>query len=232
VRGILAASYASVGVRVSTSADRRVPAAEVEEALLRAYGEAPEVARAIVARLDVERRPDGTVRLRVHAPSASRVEIMGDFTDWVPLPLEQTEAETFEITLPIPAGVHRLNVRLNGGPRNPETATSASTADKRTFCRRHPFELVVLKLQIVISKLQTGILKLQIGVSKLGFGISKLRFVVFKLQIVVLKLGNAISKLENGCLKLRKGCLWGQPGPSKLQRRLSYQDSSDPEGYR
>jgi hypothetical protein len=41
---------------------------------------------------------------------------MADFTDWVPLPLERTEGEAFEITLPIPAGVHRLNVRLNGGP--------------------------------------------------------------------------------------------------------------------
>ncbi len=116
VRGILAASYASIGVRVSTSAGRRQPAAEVEEALVRAYGEAPEAARAAVARLAVEMLPGATVRLRVHAPGAARVEIMGDFTDWVPLSLERTEGKSFEITLPIPLGVHRFNVRLDGGP--------------------------------------------------------------------------------------------------------------------
>lgn len=115
VRGILAASYASIGVRVSIAAGRRVLAAQMDEVLARAYGEAPEAARAIVARLAVDHRPDATVRLRVHAPGATRVEIMGDFTDWVTLPLEPASPGTFEITLPIPPGVHRLNVRLDGG---------------------------------------------------------------------------------------------------------------------
>lgn len=115
VRGILAASYASVGVRASTATRRRLMAADVDEALTRAYGESLEGGRAVAARLDVERRPDETVRLRVHAPGATRVELMGDFTDWVTVRLEPASAETFEITLSIPPGVHRVNVRIDGG---------------------------------------------------------------------------------------------------------------------
>ena len=115
VRGILGASYASLGVRLSTSSRRRAPAVEVEEALVRAYGEAPEAARPVVARLEVERETAETVRLVVHAGGAARVEITGDFTDWVPLTLQRMDEEVFEITLPIPLGVHRLNVRLDGG---------------------------------------------------------------------------------------------------------------------
>ncbi len=115
VRGILAASYASIGVRVSTSSVRRAPPAVVSEALARAYGEEPEGGSAVAARLEVDPRQDETVRLRVYAPGAAKIELMGDFTDWVPLTLERTGAEDFVITVAIPPGVHRLNVRVDGG---------------------------------------------------------------------------------------------------------------------
>ena len=53
--------------------------------------------------------------LRVHAPDASSVELMGDFTDWVPVRLVRVAPGAWEIELAIPAGVHRVNIRVNGG---------------------------------------------------------------------------------------------------------------------
>jgi hypothetical protein len=53
--------------------------------------------------------------VRVRAPALERVELMADFTDWEPVSLVRTPAGVWEITLPIQAGSHRLNVRLDGG---------------------------------------------------------------------------------------------------------------------
>jgi hypothetical protein len=53
--------------------------------------------------------------VRVRAPASERVEIMADFTDWQPLTLVRTPEGVWEVTLPVPRGQHRLNVRLDGG---------------------------------------------------------------------------------------------------------------------
>jgi hypothetical protein len=53
---------------------------------------------------------------RVIAPDAGAVEIMGDFTDWVPVALVRKKGAVWEVSLPVTPGVHRLNLRLDGGP--------------------------------------------------------------------------------------------------------------------
>ena len=53
--------------------------------------------------------------VRVRAPASERVEIMADFTDWLPVALVRTPEGFWEITLPVIRGSHRLNVRLDGG---------------------------------------------------------------------------------------------------------------------
>lgn len=53
--------------------------------------------------------------VRVRAPASERVEIMADFTDWMPVTLVKTPEGVWEITLPVTRGSHRLNVRLDGG---------------------------------------------------------------------------------------------------------------------
>lgn len=53
--------------------------------------------------------------LRVRADGASRVELMGDVTDWAPVLLRRTADGWWEVTLPARAGAHQLNVRLDGG---------------------------------------------------------------------------------------------------------------------
>ena len=62
----------------------------------------------------------GNVRtLRVVAPGARRVELMGDFTEWNAVPLDQVAKDTWEMTLRIAPGTYRLSVRLNGGAWGP-----------------------------------------------------------------------------------------------------------------
>lgn len=53
--------------------------------------------------------------VRVRAPASERVEIMADFTDWMPLALVKTPEGVWEITVSVTRGAHRLNVRLDGG---------------------------------------------------------------------------------------------------------------------
>ena len=53
--------------------------------------------------------------LRIRAGDATSVELMGDFTDWIPVRLTRVAPAVWEIKLAIPAGVHRVNIRLNGG---------------------------------------------------------------------------------------------------------------------
>lgn len=57
----------------------------------------------------------GRYRLSITAPRASRVEISGDFTAWKATRLEQEADGRWALTLPLTAGTHRLNVRLDGG---------------------------------------------------------------------------------------------------------------------
>ena len=53
--------------------------------------------------------------LRVRAPDATSVELMGDFTDWLPVRLARTAPSVWEVRLAVPPGVHRVNVRIDGG---------------------------------------------------------------------------------------------------------------------
>jgi hypothetical protein len=53
--------------------------------------------------------------VRVRAPASERLEIMADFTEWLPVTLVRTPAGVWETTMAIPPGQHRLNIRLDGG---------------------------------------------------------------------------------------------------------------------
>ncbi|HEX8942701.1 MAG TPA: glycogen-binding domain-containing protein [Gemmatimonadaceae bacterium] len=66
--------------------------------------------RITVERVGAERR-----RLDVHVDSASHVEIMGDFTNWTPVPLDRV-GSAWRLELAIPPGAHRVAIRLDGGP--------------------------------------------------------------------------------------------------------------------
>jgi hypothetical protein len=64
-----------------------------------------------------EVRPAGgeLQRLSARIGSVETVEIMGDFTDWTPLPLVRRGRDQWELLVPMPSGVHRINMRIDGG---------------------------------------------------------------------------------------------------------------------
>jgi hypothetical protein len=77
---------------------------------------------------------DGSRELRVLVPGARRVELMGDFTDWTPValtPLGRRAGgrgsdgdDVWLAELVIAPGVHRVNVRVDGGPWRPPPGLS------------------------------------------------------------------------------------------------------------
>jgi hypothetical protein len=111
ISGSLAASYLTVALALRVGTTRR----HVYRAPSARGPSAEESPSTPAVRLDVYAERGGPVRLRLHVPDAARVELAGDFTDWDPIPLTRVDRGTWEATLPIASGVHRVNVRIDGG---------------------------------------------------------------------------------------------------------------------
>jgi len=63
----------------------------------------------------VLRKADSGMReIRIRNESARTIEIMGDFTDWKPVPLENVENSWWRIRVPLEPGVHEMNIRVDG----------------------------------------------------------------------------------------------------------------------
>lgn len=69
------------------------------------------VARAWFARRDA----DGRMLLHVRTRDAHRVELAGDFTDWLAAELTPIGGGWWRIAVPIEPGLHHVQVRLDGG---------------------------------------------------------------------------------------------------------------------
>lgn len=61
----------------------------------------------------------GNHTITLRAGGVERVEIMGSFTDWEPRTLTRLGRDRWEITVPVPPGVHQVNVRLDNGKWRP-----------------------------------------------------------------------------------------------------------------
>lgn len=129
ISGIVAGRYASVGVRLRTIATRR-PTMRLPHPL--SVDRSPangDGSGSGAARLDVLATPGGPVRLVVHVSGAATVELAGDFTDWQPVVLRPTADGTWETTLVIPSGMHRVNVRIDGAGWLVPAGTTRSADD-------------------------------------------------------------------------------------------------------
>jgi hypothetical protein len=114
VRGSIPGRYLTAGVRlVPRATPRAAEVRQVRAAFPPGLHEDP--ARLDRAEVAVERL-DGLAVLVVRASGASRVEVMGDFTDWQPVALAASGAGRYRYALGLPAGMHRFNLRLDGGP--------------------------------------------------------------------------------------------------------------------
>lgn len=101
-RGLPARSYGSLGVMLAYwPIPRGIVPVETPASLVHAF----------------ELRPAGTAlqRLTARIGGVETVEIMGDFTDWAPIPLIRRGRDLWELLLPLNPGVHQINLRIDGG---------------------------------------------------------------------------------------------------------------------
>ena len=112
VRHVLGAKYITAGVRWWILGRRASPLPVIAGAGAGpARAESAEVSR---ARLEITQL-GSPLTLRLHVAGARSVELMGDFTDWMPVAFARVGPTLWEIRLPIASGVHRVNVRVDGG---------------------------------------------------------------------------------------------------------------------
>jgi hypothetical protein len=93
-------NYVTVGLRFSAFARNRP--------------ELPAAVRPAAHSFRVESSDGDYRRIVIHVPSARVVELSGDFTHWHATPLRETSPNEWEAIVPIAAGTHYLNVRVNG----------------------------------------------------------------------------------------------------------------------
>lgn len=104
-QGLERGTYATLGLRLAT---RREPPGETASR----RDEIPELGPGF--RVRPVRR--GRWRIEVIHPRASQVELAGDFTDWEVRPLARPRSGgPWVLDLPIAPGIHRFNVRIDGG---------------------------------------------------------------------------------------------------------------------
>lgn len=58
---------------------------------------------------------EGMREIRINLPGASTVAIMGDFTDWAAIALKREDNGWWSARLPIKAGIHEINLRIDNG---------------------------------------------------------------------------------------------------------------------
>lgn len=109
-QGLAGGRYVTAGIRVATGRIGRTRELGTDRRLLPLPGERLPV----VAAFEIHREK-GLVSLRIRDTAGRSVEVMGDFTDWQPVALHDAGGGRWEIALPIAPGVHRFNVRVDGG---------------------------------------------------------------------------------------------------------------------
>ena len=57
----------------------------------------------------------GMQKIVIRVGGVETVDVMGDFSDWSPLTLIRRGRDLWELALPLSAGVHQINVRVDGG---------------------------------------------------------------------------------------------------------------------
>ncbi len=57
-------------------------------------------------------REEGALLFRL--PGAQRVEVVGDWTDWQPVPMRRLQDGRWTLDVTLPAGVHRFNLIVDG----------------------------------------------------------------------------------------------------------------------
>ncbi|HJU76283.1 MAG TPA: glycogen-binding domain-containing protein [Gemmatimonadaceae bacterium] len=95
--------YFTLGLRLTSTPFGR-PADEMKEG-----------SRAVAGAFRLHADPNGIVTLAIRSADARVVELTGDFLQWKPVRMQRVSPDWWEVRLRMSAGVHRVNVRVDGG---------------------------------------------------------------------------------------------------------------------
>jgi len=132
ITGSIAGRYISAGFRLGKLALRPSRPAERPQPGIPPYPSAGGSAAPTETRLEIaSRNADEFTRLTLYAPGAGAVEISGDFTDWQPVQLQRslTNRDAWEGRFRMARGIHRINVRRDGGTWIAPAGTTRSADD-------------------------------------------------------------------------------------------------------
>jgi hypothetical protein len=113
LRGAVAGRWISAGFRMSPWPSRA--GVEAPDERLRATVRLPTTLPPDAPVISLAAAAFGVRALTIHAPGAASVELAGDFTDWQPVALRPVGRDTWRLDLALAPGIHRLNVRIDGG---------------------------------------------------------------------------------------------------------------------
>ncbi|HEY3012696.1 MAG TPA: glycogen-binding domain-containing protein [Gemmatimonadales bacterium] len=120
-QGLPAGSYISLGLRVASRRLRRDTPTPLEPRLpvtarVRPTGVEAGLASPTVSGFRVQPGAGRQQVFEVRAPTARRVELIGDFTQWQAVSLTRSQDGTWSVTLTLDPGLHRLNLRVDDAP--------------------------------------------------------------------------------------------------------------------
>jgi hypothetical protein len=101
-RGIPARTFGTVGMTFAYAPTKySVPVSELNLARIAMF----------------ETRPagDGMQKIIVRVARVESVDVIGDFSDWSPLTMVRRGRDLWELTVPLGAGRHQINIRTDGG---------------------------------------------------------------------------------------------------------------------
>jgi hypothetical protein len=130
LNGVPGARYATLALRLATRPPPRLEEASRPSRAARP-GSAPlALLRSLPAGdMVVRTTADGQVLVRLRAPEAATMEIMGDFTEWEPVSMSRAPDGMWERRFPLAPGTYRFNVRRDGGAWEVPTGVPALPDD-------------------------------------------------------------------------------------------------------
>ena len=114
-QGFPGGRFAFIGLRVSSRRERRAETRS-RPLMLTPDPEVERTSRAGVRAFSVVRAESGYRTISIIVPARSRVEVIGDFTDWKPVVLTKAGSNQWAATLPLSPGAYEVNIRVDGGP--------------------------------------------------------------------------------------------------------------------
>ena len=112
-QGFPGGRFVSLSLRLGQRRPTQPPNEQISEPL-KVGAPAPEISPAATGFI-AKRGAGDVVTLEVNVPGARLVEINGDFTGWVPVPLVPAPGDRWTVSLPIKSGKYQMNMRVDGG---------------------------------------------------------------------------------------------------------------------